>query len=670
MAALFKPLDPRITAELRKQKRTIWLGLVCVALCALLAAAMIPMTEMAIRAIIDSTPTRVDDRQRQSGASELAKEFGIPDSRANQIVASANPIASQVPDASLLAKELGVSLERATEGRARVIESLTPQSDDSPAKRQEEALVRLAFVCIAVVGLFILKYFFTLGQVFFLSQAANRLGSDLRVRLYDKLQRLPIGFFHSKRIGSLQSVLTNDVNVFQNAVSIVRDSIDGPFKAVAALVTIFFISWPLALVALLFVPIIAYFVYRNGQKMKRDQAQVQEDLADLSGITQEALNGVRVVKAFAAEERMGGLYNSQVESTFSSQTRANRRFAKLRPMVELIGAVSLAVILLICGFMAQRGLLQVSQIVALTFALDVINQGLRAIGNVNNTYNQVQAAAERIYGEILDRPDETLSSGVRKLENPRGRIIFEEVSFTYSDGTKALDSISFTLEPGQSLALVGPSGAGKSTIADLILRFYDPTEGRITFDGVDIRELDLAWLRQQFGVVPQQTFLFAGTIAENIRLGQPKASDEEIRKAADLANASGFITSDPQGFEAVLGEKGARISGGEGQRIAIARALVRQPTVLLLDEATSNLDAESEKLVTEALQLVMAQRTTLFIAHRLTTAARADTILVLRRGRVLEQGSHDELLGQQGAYASMFKAFTSGMSDGILAPGS
>ena len=235
------------------------------------------------------------------------------------------------------------------------------------------------------------------------------------------------------------------------------------------------------------------------------------------------------------------------------------------------------------------------------------------------------------------------------------------MSFTYPDGTVALKSVSFDIEPGTSLALVGPSGAGKSTIADLLLRFYDPTEGRILFDGVDIRELKGQWYRAQIGVVPQQTFLFAGTIAENLRLGDPGASHEQIVKSAVAAHADVFIEQTPEKYETVLGERGVRLSGGEGQRIAIARALVRNPKVLLLDEATSNLDAQSERVVTAALEEIMQSRTTLFIAHRLTTAARATRIVVLRRGEVLETGSHDDLMEKGGAYASMFHAFTSGV---------
>jgi subfamily B ATP-binding cassette protein MsbA len=281
---------------------------------------------------------------------------------------------------------------------------------------------------------------------------------------------------------------------------------------------------------------------------------------------------------------------------------------------------------------------------------------------------QVQAAVDRIYTEILE-VEETISDqpDAKTLEKLVGRVEFKNVSFTYPDGTPALSNISFVIEPGTSIALVGPSGAGKSTIADLMLRFYDPTEGEILVDGVDIRELKGQWLRSQIGVVPQQTFLFAGTIEENLKLGDSAASMERLEEASKAANATQFIESTEDGFDTNLGERGVRLSGGEGQRLAIARALVKNPKMLLLDEATSNLDAHSEKIVTEALERAMSERTTLFIAHRLTTAARATKIVMLHHGEILEQGTHDELVEQNGAYAGMYRAFSAGfLEDAVV----
>lgn len=663
MLKLIPKFDPRLAAQLATQKRSIYLGLVCVFLTSLLTGLSIPLMDRAVRAIQNATPSQVSDIVSFSGERELAEALKVSREQLRRVV---NPLLDPVralPPAEEVARGLGKPVAE-VEAAYQALEAtgVKAETDDTRESRQNAALWELGMLCGAVIGLYGLKYFLTRGQVFYLSRASSRLASNLRQELFNKIQRVPVSYFTDKRTGAVQSVLNNDVGVYQGAVNLIRDSIDGPAKALIALIMIFVISWPLALVAMLFIPPMAMFINRNGRKMRSAQKDVQDDLAEMSALSQEALIGSRVIKAFSAQDKMGELYGDLVEKQLSSQIYAIRRFAQLRPMVELLGAASLAIILLICGFMAKEGLLQISQIVALTFALDTINQGAKSIANVNNTYNQVQAAAERIYSEVLDVPEEDLGKGQgRRLESLDGRIEFRGVSFAYPDGTAALKNVSFVIEPGTSLALVGPSGAGKSTIADLMLRFYDPTEGQILLDGVDYRELNIEWLRGQFGVVPQQTFLFAGSIAENLRLGQADASQERIHAAAAAANALVFIEKTEDGFETVLGERGARLSGGEGQRLAIARALVRDPRILLLDEATSALDAHSEKVVTEALEKAMISRTTLFIAHRLTTAARATQILMLRHGEVLEQGSHEELVAASGPYAAMYKTFAAGL---------
>lgn len=523
----------------------------------------------------------------------------------------------------------------------------------------------LGWLSLLVIVIFGVKYWFTRGQTWYLSKAAALMISDLRVRLFEKLQRLPVSYFNEKRAGAIQSVLTNDVNVYQNAVMIVRDSIDGPVKAIGAVIAVIAMSWQLALVSMLFVPVLAFVINRNGRKMKAASAQVQDDIANLIAMTTEALSGTRVVKAFNAEDQMRQSYRDHVEASYNSQMKAVARLASLRPLVELIGAVALAVVVYICGLLAVHTGFTVGKMAALIYALDVINQGFRTLGYANNTYNQVLAATDRMYNEVFDAAEDPVdASGTVEPKSVQGRLEFRNVSFAYPDGTVALEDVSFVIEPGTSLALVGPSGAGKSTIADLLLRFYRPTSGQILLDGVDISTLSARWLRSHIGVVPQQTFLFAGSVADNIRMGAPDASNEEVAEAAKAAHADVFVERLPQRFDTVLGEQGTGLSGGERQRVAIARAIVRKPEILLLDEATSALDAESEKVVQEALEEIMRSRTTLFIAHRLTTAARADRILMLRRGKVLETGSHRELMEQGGAYATMYAAFTSGVMDG------
>jgi subfamily B ATP-binding cassette protein MsbA len=525
----------------------------------------------------------------------------------------------------------------------------------------ESGMRLLIGVCVAVVIIAASKYWFTRGQTYYLTEAANRLAKNLRVRMMDRLLRLPIGYYNDRRAGAIQSILTNDVNVYQNAVGIIRDSIKAPVTALLSFAWIIYINWRLAAVAILLLPVMAAVIRRNSVLMRKAQGEVQSRLADVSSTMVEILSGTRVIKAFGAEDRVKEDYDHLVETTFERQMVATGISATLGPLQDVISAFAMAFFLFLCGLLASRALLTLGTILALAVAMDKVNQGFRSLGGVTNTFSTVEAASDRIYSEILDMPPSLEFGGGTSLPNPRGLFEFEHVSFRYPDGTLALEDVSFKIEPGHSLALVGSSGAGKSTIADLMLRFYDPTEGRILFDGVDVRDLDVHWLRDQIGVVPQQTFLFAGTIEDNVRVGAPSASDEEIREALRQAHAEEFTQEMAGRTTNELGERGVRLSGGQMQRVAIARALVRKPTVLLLDEATSALDANSEKAVTEALHEVMQHRTTLFIAHRLTTAARADKILVLSRGRAVEMGSHTELLAAKSTYANLFSAFSGGV---------
>jgi len=593
---LFRRLDPRLAADLKKQRRSINIGFACTALSALLYASLAGLVKYATGAIED----------------------------------------------------LGKS---ATVG----------MSEASRAHFAEQGHRNLIISCLLVVALFVLRYAFTRGQVYYLSDAANRLSADLRKRMFAKLVRLPVSYFNERRSGAIQSVLTNDVNVYQNAVSIIRDSIEGPIKAVGAFVAILILQWQLAMIAFLLIPGMVAIIQRNSKKIRKAQTDVQIDLAGVSATTLEVLQGTRVVKAFGAEDKVETEYAATVDKSFRSQMRTVSLIASLKPMVELMGAVGLAAVFFIAGTLASHGSLQVSEIAAVVLAMDTINQGFRALGNVSNTYASVQAASDRIYREVLDVEEAHEKPGGTILPNPRGEIEFRDVSFIYPDGTPALSNVNFKITPGTSLALVGPSGAGKSTIADLMLRFYEPTSGQVLFDGVDVKELDVFWLRRHIGVVPQQTFLFAGSIEDNVRLGSPDATEDDLKLALKQAHAEEFVREMGQRDTPVLGERGVKLSGGQMQRVAIARALVRQPTILLLDEATSALDATSEKAVTEALDEVMKQRTTLFIAHRLTTAARADRILVLSRGMVIEEGSHAALMDSNGAYAGLFRAFSGGI---------
>ena len=526
------------------------------------------------------------------------------------------------------------------------------------------SLHNLFLLCIVVLFVFALRYVLVRTQIFYLAVASNRLTANLRKRLLTKLLHLPVSYFTERKTGAIQSVLTSDVLVYQNAINLISDSISGPVKAISALGYILFIEPYLALIAIALLPPMVWVIQRNGQKMNRAQRTIQDDIANVAASNNELLQGFRIIKSFGAEAQADAQYSQLIETSFASQMKGLTTFSNLRPLVEFIGAFALALLLAVSGVLASHGELNVADVMALVLAMDTINQGFKAFAGISNTNATVQAASDRIYSQILDiseeEPERLPDTSSQKLEFS-GRIEFKNVSFTYPDGTVALDHVSFVIEPGQSLALVGPSGAGKSTIADLILRFYSPTAGTILLDGCDVTKIHRADIRKLIGVVPQQTFLFAGTIEDNVRLSNPEATEDEIRNALQLAHAESFTNEMLTREVAELGERGAKLSGGQMQRVAIARAIVRDPLILVLDEATSALDAESEKIVTQALQEVMKHRTTILIAHRLTTAARADRILFLNRGKISESGTHDQLMKAEGEYAALFKLFSGGL---------
>ncbi len=516
---------------------------------------------------------------------------------------------------------------------------------------------RLNMVSLTVIGLFALKWFFSYGQMYYLAKAGQRMTARLREDLFAHLQRLPIGFFQSRQVGSIQAVINHDVPVLQSAVLLVRDTLDAPLRIVAFTVYIFVLNWKLALLAVVCLPLIALIIQRLGRQVHRIAHQTQGALANVSALVQEALAGIRVVKTFATEDRQIERFIQHNQEVLHHSLRGERRRARLRPTVEFIGAVSIALVLWFGGQLVAQGEMEVGQLLSFLFLLHQIAQAASGIGAIQLTRKQVSAAAERIFREVLDVAPETYDPpNAIDLPSAQGRITFERVSFRYPTGEQAVKEVSFEILPGEVVALVGHSGAGKSTLIDLLLRFYSPQSGRILIDGVDIQQVRLSSLRSQIAVVPQQTMLFVGTIAENIAYGLPDATMEAIVRSAQQAHAHEFIERLPNGYETLVGDKGVRLSGGESQRIAIARALLRNPKILVLDEATSALDPIAERTIQQVIEEGRGIRTTLIIAHRWTTVQCADRVLVMERGRLVEQGTHSELLARDGVYAKLYRA--------------
>lgn len=531
---------------------------------------------------------------------------------------------------------------------------LLEQVIQSMDMRDTAALNRVSLTVIAV---FALKWFFAYGQVYYLALAGQRLTAKLREDIFAHLQRLPLGFFQSRQVGAIQSILTNDVPILQSAVPLIRDVLDAPLRIVAFLVYIYVLNWRLALLATLFLPLVALLIQRLGRQVHRITHQTQGALASVSALVQETLAGMRIVKSFAAEEREIARFAGRNREVLRHSLRGERRRARLRPTVEFIGATSIALVLWFGGQEVARGHMTTAQLLSFLFLLHQIAQAAAGVGAIQLTYKQVRAAAQRIFNEALAiDPEPYDAPSAQPLPPLRGHVQYERVSFRYPTGEQALREVSFEIQPGEVVALVGHSGAGKSTLVDLLLRFYSPQEGTIRIDGYDIQQVKLASLRSQIGVVPQQTVLFVGTIAENIAYGKPDATREEIEHAARLAHAHEFIERLPEGYDTLVGDKGIRLSGGEAQRIAIARALLRNPRILILDEATAALDPLTERYIQQVIEEGRGIRTTLIIAHRWSTVQIADRILVLERGRLVEQGTHAELLAREGVYAKLYRA--------------
>lgn len=476
---------------------------------------------------------------------------------------------------------------------------------------------------------------------------------DLRARLYKKVVSLPIGFFTEERKGDVMSRMTNDVNEVEASIMSTLDMLfKDPVMILVYLITLFCISWQLTLFVLILLPIAGLLIGRIGRSLKRASTHGQEQNAEILTQIDETLGGLRVVKAFNAESKLIQRFQVLINETRSTFNRINRRYYLAHPVSEFLGTALIALLLWFGGLLIlgdNSNIDAATFIYYLVIFYSIINPA-KDLSKATYGIRRGMASLERI-DRILDA-----ESNIKEVDNPQQIINFqsviryEDVCFAYQSDRQVLKHICLDIHKGQTVALVGQSGSGKTTMADLIPRFYDPQQGRITIDGVDIRELKTHDLRALMGNVNQEAILFNDTFYNNITFGVESAIMEQVREAARIANADDFIMATPDQYQTTIGDRGSRLSGGQRQRISIARAILKNPPILILDEATSALDTESEKLVQEALEHLMKDRTTIVVAHRLSTIRNADVICVLHEGEIVEKGTHDELLALNGYY--------------------
>ena len=514
-----------------------------------------------------------------------------------------------------------------------------------------ETIDRLALILLV---LFALAGVFTAVRSYLFTVAGEHVVAQLRQKLYSVLVRQEVAFFDEHRTGELTNRLVADTSALQKAVTVnLSMLLRYGLMGFGALIILFFTSLKLTAVMLATVPLVVLAARFYGRLLRKVSRQVQDALAESTEVAEETLSGIRTVRAFSREEQESARYGGKVDTTFDLARKRARIGAIFGGSASFGGYSAIAVVLWYGGVLLAEGAMSMGQLAAFLLYTSTVAFSIGALAGLWEDFMKALGASERVF-ELLDR-EPGVSSGAQRLDAVVGEVAFEGIRFAYPTRTEArvLDGVDLDLRPGEVVALVGPSGAGKSTVAALLSRFYDPDEGCVRLDGVGYEELDPDWLREQVGVVSQEPILFATSIRENILYGRPGAPASAVEGAARAANADDFIRAFPEGYDTPVGERGVRLSGGQKQRVAIARALLKDPRVLVLDEATSALDAESEHQVQEALGRLMQGRTTLVIAHRLSTVKEADRVLVLDGGKVVQEGTHDELVAADGLYRQL-----------------
>ena len=516
-------------------------------------------------------------------------------------------------------------------------------------------MLMLNLIAAGILVVMFTRGVFYYGQSYLVSYVGQRVIIDVRSVLFRKFQKMPLSYYDRQQTGTVMSYITNDVSAMQSAiVDNLIELVTESSILIGSLGMMIYLDWKLSLLTLMTIPLVGFAMKIFGRKLKRSSTVIQERAAEITSLLQESISAIWVVKSFVRETYEIRRFEEQNWRNFQAAMKNVKLSSLLTPTVEFLAAIAVTFIVWFGGYEVVNEVITAGELVAfLTYAVNLANP-VKRLSRVYAAIQKAMAAADRVF-EVMDL-DEKITDvpGAKPLPPIQGQVEFKDITFSYKEGQPALQHISLKAEPGQMIALVGPSGSGKSTIANLIPRFYDVDSGTIAIDGHDIRQVTADSLREQIGLVPQETMLFSTTVMENIRYGRLDATDEEVVEAARAANAEEFIKDLPEGYDTKLGERGLNLSGGQRQRLAIARAILKNPRVLILDEATSALDTESEKIVQDALDKLMVGRTSFVIAHRLSTIFNADQIFVVENGQLREHGTHEELLAAGGLYSNLY----------------
>ena len=519
----------------------------------------------------------------------------------------------------------------------------------------EKNMALMNNLTLSIAGLFLLQLIFSTAHNYLFDLTEKRAITDFRIKLFKHLHTLSLSFFVKRRTGEIVSRMTNDITTIENIVTdLPATLLQQSIRLFGGIIIITYMNWKLTCLILVLAPVLVLFARTFGRKLKKLSTEIQDKLAVSTTVLEENISCIQVVKSFVRSKLENERFGNAVEDSFQSAKKRVIISSFFGPSIGFIAFSTSLILLWYGGREVILGEISPGELIAFILYATIIAGPMGSFARLYARMQEGVGASKRVFeilameGEVRDLPD------ARPLPRIEGKVELDDVHFHYRDDQAVIQGISFTVEPGQTIALVGPSGAGKSTLVQLLHRFYDPIKGEIRIDGIPLKSAQQSSYWQQIGIVPQETILFGGTIVENIEYAKPGVTKEEVIQAAKAANAHNFIMETPEGYETVVGEKGIRLSAGQRQRIAIARAILKNPRILILDEATSALDNESELLIQEALERLMQGRTSFIIAHRLSTIHNAERIIVMDKGKIIENGNHSQLMKEKGLYHKLY----------------